>query len=89
MATAKKSAAKKPAAKKPAAKKAAAKKPVAKKAAAKKPVAKKKVAAVWQTIVNGQGDWLAKRILGFDLSKENLLCELQKKDGDIFKPVIC
>lgn len=41
------------------------------------------IAAVWQTIVSGQGDWLAKRILGFDLSKENLLCELQKKDGDI------
>ncbi len=37
------------------------------------------VAAVWQTIVNGESHWLAKKILGFDLNKESLITELGKE----------
>lgn len=37
------------------------------------------VAAVWQTIVNGESHWLAQKILGFDLNKENLMTELGKE----------
>lgn len=41
------------------------------------------IAAVWQSISNGDGDWLAKRILEFDLTKENVTHELQKTDVDL------
>jgi len=34
------------------------------------------IAAVWETIVNGQGEGLAKRILNFEMSKENVLIEI-------------
>lgn len=40
------------------------------------------VAAVWQTIINGEARWLAKKILSFDLSKESLAAELGKKYSD-------
>lgn len=30
------------------------------------------VSAVWKTILNGQGEWLAQEILGFDLTAENV-----------------
>ena len=41
------------------------------------------VAAVWHSISNGNGEWLAKRILEFDLTKENVTHELQKTDVDL------
>ncbi len=37
------------------------------------------IAAVWQTIVDGEAEWLAKRILAFDMTKDNVKAELQKK----------
>lgn len=36
------------------------------------------VAAVWQTIINGDSEWLANRILSFNLTCETLNDELQK-----------
>lgn len=36
------------------------------------------IAAVWTSIVNGDAEWLADRILKFELSKETVLAELQK-----------
>jgi len=36
------------------------------------------VAAVWQTIVNGQADWLGNRILNFEVTRENVVKELAK-----------
>ncbi|NTU50560.1 MAG: DNA adenine methylase [Desulfobulbaceae bacterium] len=41
------------------------------------------IAAVWQTIVDGKAEWLAHRILNFDLTKENLLQELSEPAEDI------
>ena len=37
------------------------------------------IAAVWQTIVDGEAEWLANRILTFDMTKDNAIAELQKK----------
>ena len=34
------------------------------------------IAAVWQTIVAGDAEWLASRILNFDMSKENAISEI-------------
>jgi len=34
------------------------------------------IAAVWQSVIDGQAEWLAKRILGFDLSKEAVIREI-------------
>ena len=34
------------------------------------------IAAVWQSVVNGDAKWLAKRILEFDLTKENVIREI-------------
>ena len=34
------------------------------------------IAAVWQTIVDGDAEWLASRILNFDMSKENAISEI-------------
>jgi DNA adenine methylase len=39
------------------------------------------VAAVWQTILNGQAGWLADRIAGFDLTLENVKAVLEKPPG--------
>ena len=36
------------------------------------------VASVWQTIVDGRAEWLAKRVREFDLTKENAVRELSK-----------
>jgi len=36
------------------------------------------IAAVWQSIVSGDAEWLANRILSFDLNKEAVLKELRK-----------
>lgn len=41
-----------------------------------------RVAAVWQTIINGEAQWLAKKILSFDLNKESLATELGKEYSD-------
>lgn len=41
------------------------------------------IAAVWQTIINnGDARWLAKRILTFELNRENLITELNKNYSD-------
>lgn len=36
------------------------------------------IAAVWAAIVNGDAEWLADRILKFELSRETVLAEIQK-----------
>jgi len=36
------------------------------------------IAAFWQSIVNGEPEWLANRVLTFDLSKETVIRELKK-----------
>ena len=36
------------------------------------------IAAVWESVVNGDTEWLANRILTFDLTKEAVLKELEK-----------
>ena len=36
------------------------------------------IAAFWESIVNGNAKWLANRILTFDMTKENVLQELEK-----------
>ncbi len=41
------------------------------------------VAAVWQTVVGGHSEWLAKRIIEFDLTKESIIKEISKTDVDI------
>lgn len=41
------------------------------------------VAAVWKAMLNGHGDWLAKRIAGFKLSKEAVLAELKRSPRTI------
>lgn len=35
------------------------------------------IAAVWQSVVNGDSEWLAEKILSFDLTKENVHRELE------------
>ncbi len=37
------------------------------------------IAAVWQTIVDGEAEWLARRILTFEMTKDNAVAELRKK----------
>ena len=37
------------------------------------------IAAVWQAIVDGQTQWLAKRILEFELTRESVIKEISKK----------
>ncbi|MBI3951466.1 MAG: DNA adenine methylase [Acidobacteria bacterium] len=41
------------------------------------------VAAVWQSIVNGDAKWLADRITNFNLTRETVLEELSKKPTDL------
>ncbi|MDI6885614.1 MAG: DNA adenine methylase [archaeon] len=36
------------------------------------------IAAVWESVVNGDAEWLANRILTFDLTKEAVIKELEK-----------
>ena len=36
------------------------------------------IAAFWQSVVNGEAEWLANRVLTFDLSKETVIRELKK-----------
>lgn len=39
------------------------------------------VAAVWKTVLMGQAEWLARRILEFDLTVENIKAALSSPDG--------
>jgi DNA adenine methylase len=41
------------------------------------------IAAVWQSVVNGDAEWIAKRILSFDLTKESVIEEISRIDVDI------
>ncbi len=41
------------------------------------------VAAVWKTITDGDAEWLASRILNFEMSKENAISEITKKRTSI------
>lgn len=41
------------------------------------------IAAVWQSVVNGDAGWLANKILEFKLTKENVLNEINKHYEDI------
>lgn len=43
----------------------------------------KQVAAVWQTILGGDADWLADRILSFDLTYKNVRAALAEDDGGL------
>jgi DNA adenine methylase len=41
------------------------------------------IAAVWQSVVNGDAKWLAKQILDFDLTKENVIKEISHTANSI------
>lgn len=41
------------------------------------------VAAVWMTVVNGNAEWLARRIIEFDLTKESVIDEISKTDVSV------
>src|SRR5713226_1262302 len=41
------------------------------------------VAAVWQSVVNGDAKWLADQILKFDLTKEAVIAEISKAPKDL------
>jgi DNA adenine methylase len=41
------------------------------------------IAAVWETIVSGQGEWLANRILSFEMSKETAVAEIKRQPKSI------
>jgi DNA adenine methylase len=43
----------------------------------------REVAAVWQTILQGDGEWLANRITTFELTPESVKAELEKSDLSI------
>lgn len=38
------------------------------------------IAAVWQSVVDGHAEWIAKRILSFELTKESVISEISKTD---------
>ena len=41
------------------------------------------IAAVWKSVVEGHTQWLAKRILEFDLTKESVIREISMSDADL------
>jgi DNA adenine methylase len=41
------------------------------------------ITAVWKSVVAGNADWLADRVLEFDLTRENVIHEINKKYTDI------
>ncbi len=41
------------------------------------------VASVWETIVHGEANWLAEKILSFNITRENVIEELAKTSTDI------
>lgn len=40
------------------------------------------IAAVWQAVVNGHSEWIARRILSFELTKESVIQEITRKNVD-------
>ena len=40
------------------------------------------IAAVWQSVVNGHSEWIARKILSFDLTKESVIKEISKNKVD-------
>jgi DNA adenine methylase len=40
------------------------------------------IAAVWESIINGDAEWLANRVLGFDLTKQAIIRELKKSPNE-------
>lgn len=40
------------------------------------------IAAVWQSVVDGHTEWIANRILAFDLTKESVIAEITKSNVD-------
>lgn len=47
------------------------------------------VAAVWEVILNGQNQWLANRILNFELNAENLNAELENPTKELRDVAFC
>lgn len=41
------------------------------------------IAAVWQSVVEGHSKWLAKRILGFELTRESVMGEISRRPKNI------
>ncbi|MBI4005169.1 MAG: DNA adenine methylase, partial [Gammaproteobacteria bacterium] len=41
------------------------------------------IAAVWKTVVDGNADWLAERILSFEISRESVIDEISKTPRNI------
>jgi DNA adenine methylase len=41
------------------------------------------IAAVWKTVVDGESEWLAKRILSFEISRESVIKEISKVPHNI------
>lgn len=41
------------------------------------------VAAVWQSVVNGDAQWFADQIIKFNLTKETVIAEISKAPGDL------
>lgn len=40
------------------------------------------IAAVWKAVVNGHADWLAKKIISFNLTKDSVIEEISRKNVD-------
>ena len=38
------------------------------------------IAAVWETVVKGDANWLANRIINFDLTKESVITEISRSN---------
>ena len=47
------------------------------------------VAAVWEVILNGKNEWLAEKILNFDLTHENINSELNNPDKEMKDIAFC
>lgn len=41
------------------------------------------IAAVWQSVVDGHAEWIAKKILSFELTKESVIDEISKTGVDV------
>lgn len=41
------------------------------------------IAAVWQSVVDGHAEWIAKRILSFELTKESVIDEISRTSVDL------
>jgi len=41
------------------------------------------IAAVWQSVVDGHAEWIAKRILSFELTKESVIDEISRTNVDL------